>query len=107
LDRLLTSYASLLPPRSMLGSFASLVLLATSGALAVPVELLTTNKTDGGNSLTNPVFTSTPMNVTLDGGKGAQIGINWPNAKDGTNKTLAAPFTPAGGDQQTKPICEL
>lgn len=59
-----------------------------------------------GTSLLKPVFVSVPF-----GGKGLNtsqtgLSITGNNAKDGTNYTLASPYTPAGGDQQTGLICE-
>ncbi|KAK4696759.1 hypothetical protein P7C70_g8321, partial [Phenoliferia sp. Uapishka_3] len=53
-----------------------------------------------GTDLTNGTVVSVPFNGT---NTGTSSSITGNNAKDGTNYTLAAPFTPAGGDQQTNP----
>jgi hypothetical protein len=91
-------------PRMLL-SFA---LLTTPYVLLVHASAVPCRKAHGrerlGTSLTEPVFVSVPQ-VVDTGIPSLQISGN--NPRDGTNYTLAAPFTPAGGDQQRRPTCEL
>lgn len=79
--------------------FALLAGALASVARAAPVA----NSTMMGTDLTNATIVSVPYNMTKTN-TSTQITGN--NPKDGTNVTLAAPFTPAGGDQQKAPTCD-
>ncbi|KAL8278592.1 hypothetical protein RQP46_009084 [Phenoliferia psychrophenolica] len=75
------------------------VLLA--GALATLAQAApVVNSTLSGTDLTNATVVSVPYNGT-NTNTSTQITGN--NPKDGTNSSLSAPYTPAGGDQQRTP----
>lgn len=90
-----------LPPLTV----ALVLIRATAAALALVAAVHCAPLVpDGvGTDLTNATIESIPYNATNT----ETTPITGNDPYDGTNYTLAAPYTPAGGDQQRKPTCEF
>lgn len=53
------------------------------------------------NNATSPSQAHIPLNVTGDA-----VSLFGENSSNGTNSTLSAPFTPAGGNVDDNPVCK-